>query len=124
MKLSEMLEKYYFHDSSLERVWIYKEKREVILEVEFCTWMQEWYSDKTDNEIDLIYLIFKNVSFSDITDFKSSDYDEILEVDLLSDASGLEGIKMHIEAANDYPIITIFAEEVEVTKISPSFRQR
>ncbi len=124
MKLSELSEKYYFHDSSLEHSWFDKEKNELILEIELCTWMQDWYSEESDNDIEIIYLVFRNVLFSDITEFKPSNYDEILDVDLLTAENGREGIKIHIESANDFQMITIFAEDVEVKKHYPSLRKR
>lgn len=124
MKLSELSEKYYFHDSSLEDSWFDKEKNELILEIELCTWMQDWYSEESDNDIEIIYLVFRNVLFSDITEFKPSNYDEILDVDLLTAENGREGIKIHIESANDFQMITIFAEDVEVKKHYPSLRKR
>ena len=61
MTLKEMVEKYYFHDSSIDSVEFDPETREVTLLIDFCNWMQEDYSsDKEENIV--LKLVFSNVS--------------------------------------------------------------
>ena len=120
MKLSQLAEEYYFHDSSLEHARFDEAKKEVVLDIELCTWMQTWYSEETDAEIETIRLFFKNVMWCDLSDFKASDYDEIVDVELLPCINGAEGIKIHIESENNYQMITIYAGDVQVIKGEPN----
>ncbi len=115
MKLSELLETYYFHDSSIEEIQYNQEKHQVILKIELCAWMQDWYSEE-EPEIENIHLIFENVIFSDLPSFEQSEYDEIANIDLLEEKNGIEGIKICINAGFRYPTITIFAKEVNVVR--------
>ena len=60
MTLYELREKYYFHDSSIEKVVFDADKKILTLEIEFCFWMQEWY-DKSEPSNGLIRLTFEDV---------------------------------------------------------------
>ena len=41
MKITEMVEKYYFHDSGIAKVDFDQEKREATLLIDFCNWAQK-----------------------------------------------------------------------------------
>lgn len=90
MTLYELREKYYFHDSSIVKVTFDADKKILMLEIEFCFWMQPWY-DKSEPSNGLIRLTFEDVSLfeydKDIAERIFSDIDsEILKGEL--DAEG------------------------------------
>ncbi len=82
MKKLELLTKYNFHDSLLENITYDKEKKKVILEIDFCNWKQKWY-DESDEETSTILLSFENVYGVLVPEFELNS-DEIIEFELLS----------------------------------------
>ena len=61
MTIREFGDRYYFHDSSIEKVEFDADKKILKLTIEFCFWMQEWY-DKSEPKNGLILVTFENVS--------------------------------------------------------------
>lgn len=61
MTITEFREKYYLHDSSIEKVDFDAENKILALTIEFCFWWQPWY-DKSEPTNGLIRVTFKNVS--------------------------------------------------------------
>ena len=89
MTIEEFAERYYLHDSSLEKVEFDADKKFLALTIEFCFWMQDWY-DKSEPSNGLIRVTFKDVSIfeydDDIAEKIFSDIDsEIREVELDAD---------------------------------------
>ena len=67
MTLHELMEKYYFHDSSIEKIDFDADKKVLKLEISFCFWMQKWY-DKNEPSNGLIRLTFEDVSLFEYDD--------------------------------------------------------
>ena len=67
MTLTELREKYYFHDSSLEKIEYDAAGKTLALTIEFCFWMQNWY-DKTTPTNGVIRLTFEGVSLFEYDD--------------------------------------------------------
>ena len=61
MTVTEFVERYYLHDSSLEKVEFDADKKILALTIEFCFWQQFWY-DKSAPTNGLIRVTFKGVS--------------------------------------------------------------
>ena len=61
MTLQEFREKYYLHDSSIEKIDFDADKKVLTMKIEFCFWMQNWY-DKATPKNGLIAVTFENVS--------------------------------------------------------------
>ena len=67
MTLYELREKYYFHDSSIQKVDFDADKKVLTLEIEFCFWWQPWYN-KSEPTNGLIRLTFEDVSLFEYDD--------------------------------------------------------
>ena len=61
MTLTEFLEKYYLHDSTVEEVDYDLKNKTVTLTIGFCFWMQDWYQEG-EPESGTITAIFHNVT--------------------------------------------------------------
>jgi hypothetical protein len=61
MKITELVKKYYFHDSGIAKVEFDPEAQEAILLIDFCNWMQKDYSDGEEENI-VLKLLFSDVS--------------------------------------------------------------
>ena len=61
MTVTEFVERYYLHDSSLEKVEFDVDKKILALTIEFCFWQQFWY-DKSTPTNGLIRVTFGGVS--------------------------------------------------------------
>ena len=44
MTVTEFVEKYYLHDSSIEKIDYDADKKILSLTIEFCFWWQPWYN--------------------------------------------------------------------------------
>lgn len=116
MTIFELLNKYNFHDSLLEKIE-YDEEAEILkVEIDFCNWQQDWY-DEIGEETEMISLIFAGVKNVGIPDALLNS-DEIIEVNLL-DKDGANGIEF--VAFNDCENVShtfrIYAESVDVVKM-------
>lgn len=61
MKINDLLTKYTFHDSLIENIIYDAEKKNLILTIDFCLWMQEDYIE-SQPETAIIKLVFSNVT--------------------------------------------------------------
>lgn len=88
MTLYELRKKYYFHDSSIEKVAFDANKKILTLEIEFCFWMQDWYK-KSEPSNGLIRLTFKDISLFE--------YDAIIADRIFSDELDSEILKGELD---------------------------
>lgn len=123
MKLTELLKKYYFHDSSLESFQLDEQSKTLVMEITFCNWMQDDYVDEME-ETSNVNLTFCGVSALQCVNvqprLKSSD--EILEATLIQNEQGETGIKFLLYNW-DFPddiALCVFAESVEFIVIGPN----
>ena len=114
MKLSELESTYCFHESTIEKITYDKSAKKVVLEITFCRWIQDWYDEEKDAEIETLILTFENVSKTDCSNYTAGMYDEILSCELIVDECFGEGVAFSNTAENDFFVITIFADEVLV----------
>ncbi len=61
MKLHDLVEIHYFHDSSLNDVQYDPEQRRLEISLDFCNWMQDYFVEGMP-ELIAVKLIFTNVS--------------------------------------------------------------
>ncbi len=125
MTVAEFEEKYYLHDSSIDKIEYDAENRTLRLEIDFCFWMQNWYN-KGELPNGFIAVNFSNVTFYEYEDYDPSklfsDYTpEILETEIADDGTLIlytfEFVRY--EPGEDlYPIMRIKADSVTVTEIS------
>ena len=47
MTIAEFEEKYYLHDSSIEKIEYDATNKRLTLTIDFCFWMQIWYDKET-----------------------------------------------------------------------------
>ena len=123
MTITEFEEKYYLHDSTIDKIEYDAENKTLRLEIDFCFWMQIWYEQGTP-ENGLIAVTFENVSFYEYEDYDPSklfsDYTpEILQTEIENDMLILYTFKfVRYEPGEDlYPIMRIKAENVTVEEI-------
>ena len=124
MTIEEFAERYYLHDSSLEKVEFDADKKFLALTIEFCFWMQDWY-DKSEPSNGLIRVTFKDVSIfeydDDIAEKIFSDIDsEIREVELDADENFiLFAVETADYAEQDdiYFLLKISAASVDVEEL-------
>lgn len=110
MKISDLINKYDFHDSSVRNLTFSQEKKEVIIEIVFCNWRQLSY-EEGEPEILMGRLVFTDV-FAYNMDANSLifDDDEILSFTLVPNANGKE------EILEIYLLSIIFSEKKHETK--------
>lgn len=124
MTLHELRNRYYFHDSSIERVDFDAERKVLTLEISFCFWMQKWYDDSEPSN-GLIRLTFKDVSFfeydDDIADRIFSKLDSEIRSVELSDGNlvffSVETSDFSDEDKDIYWQLKINAANVEVEEL-------
>lgn len=108
MNIADFYKKYNFEDSLLENVIYDENEKKVILEVDFCYWQQENYSDEYE-ETGMIKIIFSNVK-----EFKFIPYavnsDEIVNVSL--NTNNCINIEVYNDVLEEYHNILISAESV------------
>lgn len=75
LTIAEFEEKYYLHDSTIEKINYDAENKTLILEIDFRFWMQLWY-DKNTPKNGLIAVIFENVS---MFEYENHEFNSILE---------------------------------------------
>lgn len=73
MTIAEFEEKYYLHDSSIEKIEYDATNKRLTLTIDFCFWMQIWY-DKETPENGLIAVTFDNVSYYVYEDYDPSKF--------------------------------------------------
>ena len=125
MTIQEFREKYYLHDSSIEKIDFDADKKVLTMKIEFCFWMQNRY-DKTTPKNGLIAVTFENVSRfeydDDIADRIFSDELDSEIRDAEPDADGnLEFFSVEYSFNSDsddiYWLLKVKAANVEVTEL-------
>lgn len=61
MLIKEFAEKYNLHDSGIEKIFYDAEHKKLVLTIEFCFWMQNWYVECEPSN-GKISVTFENVS--------------------------------------------------------------
>ena len=124
MTIAEFEEKYYLHDSSIEKVEYDAANKKLVLTICFCFWMQLWYNQ---NELPNGYIAvtFENVSLFEYEDHEITEILSDLDTEIRNtkvDAAGTLFIFMweYVSKIDDdiYPVIKIKAENVTVKEIS------
>ena len=82
MTIQEFEEKYYLHESNIEKVFFDADKKILMLEIFFCFWMQEWY-DKSKPSNGSIRVTFKNVSYIEYDEHKLKHALTDLDIEIL-----------------------------------------
>lgn len=124
MTITEFEEKYYLHDSTIDKIEYDAENKKLTLTIDFCFWMQLWY-EKGKPENGYIAVIFENVSFYEYEDYDPSKLfsdltPEILDTNVEDDGTlvlfTFEFVRY--EPGEDlYPIMRIRAENVTVEEL-------
>lgn len=125
LTVSEFEERYYLHDSSIEKIFYDEENHRLTLTIDFCFWMQRWY-DKNHAKNGLI-----SVTFDNVADYVYEDYDpsklfsdytpDILHTEIDEDGRLIlytfEFVRY--EPGEDiYPVMKIKADNVTVTDLN------
>ena len=120
MKLNELLEKYYFHDSGYNGIVYNSATHNAIIEVDFCNWMQDYFKEGQEQNL-IIRLVFSGISSIEYEGLEKADpADEILDQNILTDDEGLFGLDFGVYKGNLEPRhIRIFAEDVEFVVVGP-----
>lgn len=86
MKIKSLLEKYSFHDSTIERINYNSIKNVLTITIDFCYWMQNDFADgnKENGLVDLV--------FSDVYEFNNllGDIDSFTILDILEISKGIK----------------------------------
>ena len=98
MPVAEFVERYYLHDSNIEKINFDAAKKILTLTIDFCFWLQPWYN-KIKLPNDLIRVTFNNVS--------GFEYDDAIAEKIFSDL----GSEIHIANIDADRNFTIFAVE-------------
>ena len=127
MTITEFEEKYYLHDSTIEKIDYDANNKRLTLTIDFCFWMQLWY-DKETPENGLISVTFDNVSYYVYENYDPSklfsDYTpEILQTKI--DENGMFIMLtfefVRYEPGEDlYPVMKIKADNVTVIDLKQS----
>ena len=91
MTIKDFAEKYYLHDSSIEKIFYDETSKKLCLTVEFCFWAQSWYNECEPSN-GKILVTFENVS--------AFDYDKSISNKIFSDELDNEIIDTKIENEN------------------------
>ena len=124
MTIKDFAEKYNLHDSGIEKIFYDAENKKLVLTIEFCFWMQEWFIEG-ELKNGSIEVTFENVSFYSYDDYDPSKLFGDIEPEILQteiDSDGVLNIYtfefVRYEPGEDiYPIIKIKAENVEVVEL-------
>lgn len=125
MTIREFEEKYYLHDSSIEKVDFDAENKILKLKIFFCFWMQEWYN-KNELPNGWIRVTFEDVSLfeydNDIADriFFAELNSEILSGEIKGDGNFTIFAVDTLDYSNDdeiYYTLKINAANVEVEEL-------
>ena len=124
MTITEFEEKYYLHDSMIEKVEFDAENKKLTLTIDFCFWMQLWYNaEELPNGY--IAVTFENVSFYEYEDHEITavleDLDTEIRTTKIDETGALEIIMWeYLKKIDDdiYPTLKVKAEKVNVKEIS------
>ncbi|MBR2733420.1 MAG: hypothetical protein IKD80_04125 [Selenomonadaceae bacterium] len=119
--LAEFEDRYYLHDSSIDKIDFDADKKILTLTIDFCFWMQNWY-DATIPKNGLITVTFENVSRYSYEDYDPTKFfcdrtPEILHTEISDDGTLIlctfEFVRY--EPGEDlYPVMKINADNVIV----------
>ena len=121
MNIKEFAEKYYLHDSSIEKINFDEKNKILTLTIEFCFWMQNWYkNDEPTNG--KISVTFENVLLFEYDDnisekiFSNELDSEIYSAELDEDENF---VFFSVDTACDdiYWKLKIKSKNVEVTEL-------
>ena len=125
LTITEFAEKYYLHDSNIEKINFDEKTKNLTLTIEFCFWMQNWYkNDEPTNG--KISVTFENVSFLEYDEnisekiFSNELDSEIYSADIDEDGNF---VIFSVETISDsdcddiYWNLKIKSENVEVTEL-------
>lgn len=122
MTVTEFDEKYYLHDSSLEKVAFDADFKVLRLTIAFCFWMQNWY-DKSEPTNGLIRVTFRDVSRFEYDDcIAEKIFADNLDSEIRSGKIGADGsfeifAVEYSEPEDIYYYLTISADGVEVEEL-------
>jgi len=123
LTVTEFEEKYYLHDSSLEKVEFDAENKKLTLTIDLCFWMQLWY-EQGKPENGYIAVTFENVSFYEYEDHEItkilSDLDTEIRTTKIDETGALEILMWESYSKFDddiYPILKVKAEKVTVAEV-------
>lgn len=118
----EFVERYYLHDSNIERVDFDADKKVLTLIIEFCFWWQPWYK-KDEPKNGLIRVTFKDVSsFEYDDDIAGRIFSDELDSEILlgdyDDGNLIIVAVEYLEPEDIYYRLKIKAAGVEVEELS------
>lgn len=124
MTVTEFEEKYYLHDSTIDKIEYDAENKKLTLTIDFCFWMQLWY-EQGKPENGYIAVTFENVSFYEYEDYDPSKLFSDLTPEILDTKVEEDGTLVlftfefvRYEPGEDiYPIMRIRAENVTVEEL-------
>lgn len=123
MTLAEFENKYYLHDSTIDKIDFDAANKKLMLTIDFCFWMQSWY-EATLPKNGLIAVTFENVSYYsyedyDPTKFLGDHVPEILQTEIADGMLILYTFELvRYEPGEDlYPVMKIQADNVIVTNL-------
>ena len=82
MTVREFEDKYYLHDSNIEKIVFDAEKNFLTLEIFFCFRMQDWY-DKNEPSNGVIRVTFQNVSHAEYDEHSMENHLTDLDIEIL-----------------------------------------
>ena len=113
MKINDLINKYYFHDSLVTN--ISPSNNEVRINIELCNWKQKGYL-KNEPEMREVELIFKDVSCYKFDSIEGNiDYDTILEVSYSGENN--EKIKFVLEDEHNIKILEFYSKNVDINEL-------
>lgn len=109
MTLTELDDKYYFHDSSLEAISFDQNHNSLEIVIDFCFWMQPDFKEGMP-ETGMIQLIF-----TDVQEFKGEpgSYNDLTILDIIVSENNKLTFQTIDEDNKDYMELTVIAESVE-----------
>ena len=123
MTVAEFEEKYYLHDSSLDKFEYDAASKKLVLTISFCFWQQNWY-DKSTPTNGVIAVTFDNVSQIEYEQHDIGKKFDALETEIcttkIDETGALEIVMWEFlpEIGDDiYPSLKVKAESVEVTEL-------
>lgn len=123
MTIPEFEEKYYLHDSTIDKIEYDAENKKLTLTIDFCFWMQLWY-EQGKPENGYIAVTFENVSFYEYEDREITAVLDNLDTEIRTakiDETGALEILMweYLKKIDDdiYPTIKIKAENVTIEEL-------
>lgn len=127
MTICEFEERYYLHDSSIEKLEYDRAEARIIMTINFCYWMQTWYVKEKYPENGLLHVKFEGITRFDYDDYASEFIfaeepdNEILDISVDESGMLILGIEEIIDWREWKKIfyqLKIHAKNIEVEAIS------